>query len=304
VTRDEQNAADGGFQQPVKGDEFFIHDIIRKGSQLMGIITISRGSYSSGKEVAEKVAQFLQYDCISREVLLDASGRYHVDEIKLVRAIHDAPSILERLGRKKTVYVAFIRSALVSRVKKDNVVYHGLAGHLLLKGVPHVLKVRIIADLETRAKKEAEREGINMEKARAIITADDQERRKWTQSLYGADPWDSSLYDLVLKIDRLSFDDAVDLICRAACREAFKTTASSQQKLDDLDTACAVKAALIEEFPEVMVTCEYGNVVIYTTSGERHANKLRQAVKPLEETVEGINSMEVHSGSTAPLSAV
>ncbi|RJR24940.1 MAG: cytidylate kinase-like family protein [Desulfobacteraceae bacterium] len=270
----------------------------------MGIITISRGSYSSGKEVAEKVAQFLQYDCISREVLLDASGRYHVDEIKLVRAIHDAPSILERLGRKKTVYVAFIRSALVSRVKKDNVVYHGLAGHLLLKGVPHVLKVRIIADLETRAKKEAEREGINMEKARAIITADDQERRKWTQSLYGADPWDSSLYDLVLKIDRLSFDDAVDLICRAACREAFKTTASSQQKLDDLDTACAVKAALIEEFPEVMVTCEYGNVVIYTTSGERHANKLRQAVKPLEETVEGINSMEVHSGSTAPLSAV
>ena len=39
----------------------------------MTIITISRGSYSAGKEVAEKVAKRLEYECISREVLLEAS---------------------------------------------------------------------------------------------------------------------------------------------------------------------------------------------------------------------------------------
>jgi hypothetical protein len=30
------------------------------------IITISRGSYTHGKEVAEKLAQKLGYDCVSR----------------------------------------------------------------------------------------------------------------------------------------------------------------------------------------------------------------------------------------------
>ena len=40
----------------------------------MSIITISRGSSSMGKAVAEKVAERLGYHLISREVLLDASN--------------------------------------------------------------------------------------------------------------------------------------------------------------------------------------------------------------------------------------
>ena len=44
----------------------------------MAIITISRGSYSKGKEVAERVAQTLGYDCISREILLEASEHFNV----------------------------------------------------------------------------------------------------------------------------------------------------------------------------------------------------------------------------------
>ena len=79
----------------------------------MAIITISRGFYYSGKEVAEKLAEKLGYDCISREILLDASAEYNVQEIKLIRAIQDAPSILERLTRQKEKYVAFIRAALL-----------------------------------------------------------------------------------------------------------------------------------------------------------------------------------------------
>ena len=42
----------------------------------MSIITISRGSYNRGKEVAEKLAKELGYECISREILLEASTEY------------------------------------------------------------------------------------------------------------------------------------------------------------------------------------------------------------------------------------
>jgi len=64
----------------------------------MAIITISRGSYTKGKEISEKVAERLGYGCISRDVLLEASKDFNVPEIKLIRAIHDAPSILDRFG--------------------------------------------------------------------------------------------------------------------------------------------------------------------------------------------------------------
>ena len=71
----------------------------------MAVITISRGSYSRGKEIAEKAAAKLGYKCISRDLILSVSKEYNIPEVKLVRAIHNAPNILSRLNRKKEKYV-------------------------------------------------------------------------------------------------------------------------------------------------------------------------------------------------------
>jgi len=270
----------------------------------MAIITISRGSYSKGKEVAEKVAERLGYECISRDVLLDASDRFHIPEVKLVRAIHDAPSVLDRFKHGKQIFVAYIRSALTRRVAKDNVVYHGLAGHLLLTGVPHVLKVRIIADISDRIQAEMQREGISEDEARTLLQRDDQERRKWTKSLYGVDPWDSSLYDLVVHISKLTVSDAVDFICQAATKEQFKTTEGNRRKMEDLALACQVKAALVDPFFDVGVTSEYGNVLVYTKASDRQANKLKKRAREIEKEIEGINNLEVHAGLPFPPNAI
>ena len=270
----------------------------------MAIITISRGSYSKGKEVAEKVAARLGYDCLSRDVLLDASDRFHIPEIKLIRAIHDAPSILDRFTSGKQTYVAYIQSALTQAACKDNVVYHGLAGHVLLKGVDHVLKVRIIADMADRIANEMEREKISQEEARSQLAKDDQQRRLWTQHLFGVDPSEPSLYDLLIRIHRLKVDDAVDFICRAAGLEQFKTTRESQQKMEDLALACQVKAALSEQFPDIAVNSEYGNVLIYAKSGERQAARLEKKAGDLREKIEKINNLEIRAGAVIPPSAI
>ena len=47
----------------------------------MTIITISRGSYSRGREVAEKLAERLNFDCISRDILIEASEHFNIPEI-------------------------------------------------------------------------------------------------------------------------------------------------------------------------------------------------------------------------------
>jgi len=120
----------------------------------MAIITISRGSYSKGKEIAEKVAERLGYECIARRILLEASDEFNVSEAKLVRAIHDAPSFFGNLSRKKEKYISFIHAEILEHFRRDNVVYHGLAGHFFVKGISHVLKVRVIADLEDRVELE------------------------------------------------------------------------------------------------------------------------------------------------------
>ena len=102
----------------------------------MAVIAISRGSYSRGKGIAEKVAAKLDYECISRDLLLEVSKEHNIPELKLVHAIHDAPGMLQRLNRNEEKYIACIKSTLLSHLKEDNVVYHGLAGHFFCERCP------------------------------------------------------------------------------------------------------------------------------------------------------------------------
>jgi cytidylate kinase len=200
----------------------------------MAIITITRGSYSRGKDIAEKLAQKLGYKCLSREILLEASEEFNIPEIKLIRAIKDAPSILERFTQGKERYLAYIRAALLKHAQGDNVVYHGIGGNFLLKGIPHVLKVRIVADLEDRVADEMKRAAISAAEARELIQQDDEERRQWGLQLHEADPWDPMLYDLVIHLHNLTVDGAVSLIGHAVTLPEFQTTPQAQRLLDNL----------------------------------------------------------------------
>jgi len=209
----------------------------------MSIITISRGSYYRGREVAEKLAQKLGYECLSRDILLEASAEFNIPEIKLIRAIRDSPSILDRVTHQKERYVAYIRAALLKHVQKDNLVYHGLFGHFFLQDIPHVLKVRIVADLEDRVADEVKREGISEAKAREILMKDDEERRKWAFHLYGADWWDATLYDLVIHLKTITVDDAVSLLYHLVQLPGFQTTVESQEAINNLVEATKMEMA-------------------------------------------------------------
>ncbi len=266
----------------------------------MAMITISRGSYSKGKEVAEGVASQLGYTCISRDVLLEASDQFNIPEIKLVRAIHDAPSILNNFTHGKTSYIAYIQSALLEHAKKGNIVYHGLAGHILLRGIPHVLKVRIIADLDTRVAAEMDREQIDITEARSVILRDDEERRKWTKKLYGVDPWDPALYDLLICIDKIEVQGAIDIICLAASFKPFQPTGDSREKLDDLILACQVKSRLLDLDRNVEVIAEYGNVIVHTKADLRKARKLEEKIKMLTKEIEAIHNIDLRVRSVKP----
>ena len=140
----------------------------------MSVITVSRGSYSKGKEIAEKLAQNLGYECISRDILLEASEHFKIPEVRLIRAIHDAPSVLDRFKHGKEKYLIFIREAFLEHILKDNVIYHGLAGHFFIKDVPNILKIRVIANIADRVREEMNRENINEQKAQNFLVKDDE----------------------------------------------------------------------------------------------------------------------------------
>jgi cytidylate kinase len=183
--------------------------------------------------VAEELAQKLGYKCISRDVLLEISKEFNIPEIKLIRAICHSPSSLEPYTFARKKYIAYIRSAILDHLSKDNTIYHGFAGHFFVKDIPHVLKVRIIADMDARVRCIMTREQISDKKeALKMVKQVDKERKSWSLKMYGIDDWDSRLYDMVLRINKMTVYDAVKVIYNTVILKPFQTTPKSLEQME------------------------------------------------------------------------
>lgn len=212
----------------------------------MTIVSISRGSNSRGTEVAEKVAHTLGYRCLAREAVLEAFDQYNLPEEELLRAIDRPPSLLERTLDGKDRYLTTIRAALFHQFSGDNVVYHGFAGHYFVRDIKGALKVRILADLSDRVATVVARDGIPEADARRQLLKKDKERRRWGLYLYGVDPEDPALYDVVLHVGKMGTDGAAKIICNLAQHDSFQCSAASRAKLCDLALAASMRGALVD----------------------------------------------------------
>jgi cytidylate kinase len=211
----------------------------------MAIITISRGTFSGGLILAEKLAEKLGYRCVGREEIVETAARkYGVSEEKLLKAMLKGPSPLRRFTYEREEYLAYVQAVLCEDAKNDNMVYHGNAGHFLLKGVPHVLRVRIVAPMAQRIKFVVERQQLLPDEAVKYIEKIDKQRINWTKFLYGVDWRSPELYDIVFNLENENISFIVSMIEHAVQQEPFKATPEAQRAMDNLTLSSLIRAAI------------------------------------------------------------
>ena len=256
----------------------------------MSIITITRASYSHGRMIAERVARELHYQCISKEIISLASQQYDIPENWLKKAIEDAPSLLDHFSYGKKKYLAYIQSALLEYATEDNLVYHGLAGHLLLEGVPNVLRVIISANLEERVQVEMDRDNVSKIEAQKKIKKFDKERKKWANYFYDKDPWNTSMYDLTLVIGGISVDDAVEKIIETVKLPGFQTTDESMEILKKNSLAAKIKSDLMNFYSDIEVSVEDHIIVVHIHRDLRQEKAINDDIQAI------IAEMEIPEG--------
>ncbi len=210
----------------------------------MPIITISRGTMSGGKALAECLAGALGSPCIAREVLVEGARKLGVSEESLRDKMERSPGLWERLTTERRTYLLATQTALAEYAARGDVVYHGLAGHLLLREVPEVLRVRLIAPVEVRTRALMEQRGITREEAQRFIAEIDQHRARWTRLMYEADIDDPRLYDVVLNLEKTSINSACAVVVWMARQREFVVTDAARARLADFAVGCRVRLAL------------------------------------------------------------
>jgi len=261
----------------------------------MSVITISRGTFSGGKRLAECVAGYLGYRCIDREVIVERVAAHGVSQEELRNALDKPPTFLDRLKHKRYLYLALVQAALAEEVREGSVVYHGHCGHLLLKGGGPVLRVRVIAPLEYRIAMAQERLALSRHDVIEYIRRIDSERKKWAQYLYGVDWRDPSLYDLVINLEFIDIQRACDILASTVKhQECFHFDATCQAAMEDLVRASRIKVELAlnpgTSNLELEVLCKNGAVRM---KGKIYDVAQIEQIQRIATGMEGVTSVDL-----------
>ncbi|MGD8727914.1 MAG: cytidylate kinase family protein, partial [Gemmatimonadales bacterium] len=172
------------------------------------------------------------------------------------------------------------------------VVYHGYVGQLLLRDLPNVLKVRIIAPMEYRVRSAMIELNLSREAAAKHIEGADVARRTWVRKVYDVDVTDPTLYDLVLNLGHMSMETATELIVDLLGREDFRSTTETQQQLKDFALLTRIRAtlALKSEFEDadIEVSVNHGVVDVAVPAG--HSDRRSEIVRFVQQ-IEGVEQV-------------
>jgi cytidylate kinase len=268
----------------------------------MPIITISRGSMSGGRALAECVAAAIGAPCIGRELVVEAAAKLGVTEELLSQKLEKSPGLWQRMTQERRIYVTALQAALAEHAGSGHVVYHGFADHLLLPGVPGVLRVRLIAPMPVRVRAVMDQHRLAREAAERYIAEVDEDRVRWARFIYGVDLRDPALYDVTLNLDAMTVASACSVVVNVASRPEFTLTNEIRAQLADFVVACRVKVALAANPAtrslDLGVTVERGAV---TVAGEMPdaamithvSTRLEKEIRSVVEAVDGVAAVEL-----------
>jgi cytidylate kinase len=202
------------------------------------VITISREVGSGGRTIGRKLAEKLGVrfsdkeliDALQAKLNLTASGieelkgkkkRWLDDFIQMVAPVPKSGLLVDGDSDYISEYNKSLGVNDVFEAEKEilngiadqgSCVIAGRSGFFVLKGRPNKVDILITASLENRVARIMEKQNLTREKAEQVIESVDKARDNYVLRYTGQSRYDARNYNIVLNMDYLTEDKAVELI--------------------------------------------------------------------------------------------
>lgn len=265
----------------------------------MQIICISRDELSGGDKLAERLAIKLGCACVSREHLNEAAIKEGIQVGKLEMAMVRPGIFSERLATEREHYLAFSTTYLCDRATESRLVYHGHTGHLLLPGIDHVVRVRVVSDEEQRIRTAIEKRGLDPKRARRYIRDVDEDWARWARSMYGVGWQDAAQYDLIINLQHMSIENAASALTAVAQLPDFQMTPASEKAMRDLwlSARCRVALACNERTARATFKLRAEDGVVTVTFLPKDA-QLARFIPDVLTSLEGVETIHTTMATT------
>jgi cytidylate kinase len=220
------------------GQTFARHNNRRR---IMAVITISRQYGSGGNEIARLICDRLGYRYFDKDLMAQLGAQMGLASDKIVDLPEDkyqVRSLMERFfgvvptlsgdlagwrvaakahvdEQVERMSVQTVQSLIRAAHERDKVVVVGRGGQVVLRDLPDVLHVRVVAPIEQRIQRMQQSEELTADEARELVHRRDEAAGDYVKSFYNVDWTDPLLYDLVINTSKVTPSATADLIIKA-----------------------------------------------------------------------------------------
>ncbi len=264
----------------------------------MTTVSIFSGTFCRAEPVVERLVSDTGYKWVKDEqIVADASSLSGISKQKIERAFSSKTSVFNKFTHERERSIAYIKLALASMLSNENLIVYGFTSHLIPDAVRHVLRVCLIAGMPYRIQTAVEEKGMSENDALGIIRKSDEEAAAWTHILMDVnDPWEASLYDMVLPTDKMDTDDLVARIRSTINKDVVKDTERSRQAVDDFLLAANVEVHLTNEGHHVGVACRDGHITLTINKHVLMLGRLEEELVKIASQAPGVISVETQVG--------
>jgi hypothetical protein len=211
----------------------------------MTVIAMTREMGTLGKDVAREFARRNSYTVFHHELVESPGERNRRDEeSEVYRFLEGSEEGIEawRTNRAKGGYLT--PEEVFEIAREGDALIRGWGACRLLKSVPNVLSVRILAPMDFRINQIKLRLGVDERTAQREIERSDAAHGRTFLRFFDSDWRDPVNYDVVLNTAHMSPGECADLLCAVAASPAFAETDESRRVLEDRLLEARIATAL------------------------------------------------------------
>jgi cytidylate kinase len=212
----------------------------------MSVITVSRQMASLGTEIAQALAERLHYEYADKERIGKVLADYGLPSPDVERFDEKKPPFWDSWQIQRRKFLHFIQAVIYDLAGKGNVVIVGRGGQVLLRDIPGILHVRIVAPFEVRLRRILGKEGGDEKQVLRTLRRSDRDSAGFIRSFFDVDWDDLNLYDLVINTQKISTETGVSLIQESLRSPEIKESEKKAEgKLADLAISQKAEATLL-----------------------------------------------------------
>jgi CheY-like chemotaxis protein len=272
----------------------------------MAIIKLFSGSHCLQGEVVKNIIETTGYQKIGDPDVVQASARLsNMSEAKLFRAFSAKTSVFNKFTREKETAVAHLKLALSRLLDKNELIVSGYSALLLPRKISHAIGICLIADLKSRIANAVERESLSTKEAQKSIRHSDGDCAAWTTLLFDIDdPWNPSLHDMVIPMDKNKPEEAANTIIQNAAKDVIRATSDSNQAVIDFRLAAEVDVALARNGHHCGVEAHAGEITLTINRPVLVLNRLQEELKSIVKKVPGVSAVNTVVGKSFHQSSI